>query len=258
MTGELPNRTGEPRCTTPRLRLALGALAFENARGRGRPARADPPACEHWGPRGTGFPRRAGRPGRSPRSGVPEAAASGRGRVGPARAAGAPPARSEPRWPPAGSWKADDRGARAAREAVGLLERSPPRLEHAKALTTSGSRCGAPGTEGRAGAAAGGIEVARRCGAVPVARRAHRSCRRPARRSALRAIGVESLTPSERRIAEIAAKGLTNRQIAQDALCHGKDRRDPPPRGLRQARHRSRRELPDALGPEQRDEPADR
>jgi DNA-binding CsgD family transcriptional regulator len=28
-------------------------------------------------------------------------------------------------------------------------------------------------------------------------------------------IGVESLTPSERRVAEMAASGMTNRQIAQ-------------------------------------------
>lgn len=28
-------------------------------------------------------------------------------------------------------------------------------------------------------------------------------------------IGVESLTPSERRVAELAASGMTNRQIAQ-------------------------------------------
>ena len=57
---------------------------------------------------------------------------------------------------------------------------------------------------------------ATRCGAAHLAARTETELRatgaRP-RRIALR--GVESLTPSERRVAELAAEGPTNREIAQ-------------------------------------------
>ena len=62
-----------------------------------------------------------------------------------------------------------------------------------------------------------GLELATVCGAVPLAELAETELlatgARP-RRIALS--GVESLTPSERRVAEMAAEGSTNRQIAQD------------------------------------------
>jgi DNA-binding NarL/FixJ family response regulator len=61
-----------------------------------------------------------------------------------------------------------------------------------------------------------GDELATICGAAPLAARAESELlatgARP-RRVAL--TGVESLTPSERRVAEMAAEGPTNREIAQ-------------------------------------------
>ena len=62
-----------------------------------------------------------------------------------------------------------------------------------------------------------GMDLAQACGARPLAERARTellaSGARP-RRLALR--GAGSLTPSERRVCELAASGRTNRQIAQD------------------------------------------
>ena len=60
------------------------------------------------------------------------------------------------------------------------------------------------------------VELATICGATPLAARAEKELlatgARP-RRVALS--GVASLTPSERRVAEMAAQGPTNREIAQ-------------------------------------------
>jgi DNA-binding CsgD family transcriptional regulator len=60
------------------------------------------------------------------------------------------------------------------------------------------------------------LELARRCGAARFAKHARdelQATGETVRRYA--PIGVESLTPSERRVAELAASGMTNRQIAQ-------------------------------------------
>ncbi|MBV9197059.1 MAG: AAA family ATPase [Solirubrobacterales bacterium] len=102
-------------------------------------------------------------------------------------------------------------------EALELLSDSPAKLEHAKArielgaaLRRAGHRVQAREHLRRA------VELARICGATPLAARAETELlatgARP-RRIALS--GVESLTPSERRVAELAAQGPTNREIAQ-------------------------------------------
>jgi DNA-binding NarL/FixJ family response regulator len=60
------------------------------------------------------------------------------------------------------------------------------------------------------------LDLADRCGARAVAEQAREelviSGARPRR---ARTTGVQALTPSERRVAQLAAEGLTNRQIAQ-------------------------------------------
>ncbi len=98
-----------------------------------------------------------------------------------------------------------------------MLSRSPARLEDAKASTELGAALRRAGS--RAGARdqlRQAVELATLCGAAPLAARAETELlatgARP-RRIALS--GVESLTPSERRVAEMAAKGPTNREIAQ-------------------------------------------
>jgi DNA-binding CsgD family transcriptional regulator len=61
-----------------------------------------------------------------------------------------------------------------------------------------------------------GLDLAHRCGATPLADRAFEELRaaggRPRRRAG---IGADALTASERRVAELAAKGASNKEIAQ-------------------------------------------
>ncbi len=117
----------------------------------------------------------------------------------------------------AGVAEGGDDGIALLREAVAVLELSQARLEHARALVEFGSALRR--TNRRSDAREPlrrGLELAAVCGAVPLADRAETELRatgaRP-RRIALS--GVGSLTPSERRVAELAAGGDTNRQIAQ-------------------------------------------
>lgn len=98
-----------------------------------------------------------------------------------------------------------------------VLEQSPAKLELARVLVDVGAamrRSGAR-TESRQPLRRG-LEMAHRFGAQPLAQYAREellaSGARP-RRAAIS--GRDSLTPSERRVARLAAEGLTNRQIAQ-------------------------------------------
>ncbi len=110
-----------------------------------------------------------------------------------------------------------DVGQTLLREAVVATERSPARLEHAKALVALGSAVRRTGRRSDSRAPLGrGLELASRCGAATLAETAraelYAAGGRP-RREAL--TGPASLTPSERRIADLAAQGNTTRDIAQ-------------------------------------------
>jgi DNA-binding CsgD family transcriptional regulator len=115
-----------------------------------------------------------------------------------------------------GTLRHDD-GEELLHDAVAVAEASPARLEHAKALIALGAamRRGGRRSDARE-PLAHGLELADRCGAQALAETArtelYSAGGRP-RRDALS--GPESLTPSERRIADLAADGLTNRDIAQ-------------------------------------------
>jgi DNA-binding CsgD family transcriptional regulator/tetratricopeptide (TPR) repeat protein len=109
------------------------------------------------------------------------------------------------------------RGLALLEEAVDVLRESPAKLEHAKARTELGAALRRANRRSRArDELRHAVELATLCGAVPLAKRAETELlatgARP-RRVAL--TGVESLTPSERRVAELAAQGPTNREIAQ-------------------------------------------
>ena len=60
-------------------------------------------------------------------------------------------------------------------------------------------------------------------------------------------IGVDSLTPSERRVAEMAASGMTNRQIAQDLFLTVKTIETHLSAAYDKLGIRSRQQLGDAL-----------
>jgi DNA-binding CsgD family transcriptional regulator len=114
-----------------------------------------------------------------------------------------------------GTMRRED-GLELLHEAVETADGSPARLEHAKALTALGSalRLGRKPSDARA-PLRDAFEIASRCGAQPLAEHAraelYAAGGRP-RREAL--TGPESLTPSERRVAELAAEGQSNRDIA--------------------------------------------
>jgi DNA-binding CsgD family transcriptional regulator/tetratricopeptide (TPR) repeat protein len=108
-------------------------------------------------------------------------------------------------------------GLAALEEAVEVVANSPARLEHAKARTEFGAALHRANRRSDARRQLRqGLELATLCSAAPLTSRAETELRatgaRP-RRIALR--GVESLTPTERRVAEMASKGPTNREIAQ-------------------------------------------
>ena len=105
----------------------------------------------------------------------------------------------------------------ALREAADVLADSPARLDHARCLVDLGAalRRANQRTAAR-DPLRDGLELARRCGADALVRRAHDELvvagGRPRR---LMFSGPEALTPSERRVAELAADGQSNREIAQ-------------------------------------------
>ena len=102
-------------------------------------------------------------------------------------------------------------------EAVAVLDASGARLEHARALTELGALLRRRGERSAARERLGqALDLAHRCGGLAIAERARQELRiagaRP-RRDALR--GRDALTPSELRVARMAADGMTNRSIAQ-------------------------------------------
>jgi DNA-binding CsgD family transcriptional regulator len=134
-------------------------------------------------------------------------------------------------------------------EAVAVLEHSPARIEYAHALVDLGAslrranrRTAARDPLRRA------LDVADSCGAEPLAERArqelHAAGGRPRRP---RISGVDSLTPSERRIAEMAADGLSNPEIAQALFVTRKTVEAHLAGAYRKLEIRSRAELPAAL-----------
>jgi len=103
------------------------------------------------------------------------------------------------------------------RQAVEILAASPAELEYAKALADWGAalRRARHRSDART-PLRHALDIATRCGATPLIATARAELTaaggRP-RRAAL--TGPGSLSPSERRVADLAAQGATNRQIAQ-------------------------------------------
>jgi DNA-binding CsgD family transcriptional regulator/tetratricopeptide (TPR) repeat protein len=103
------------------------------------------------------------------------------------------------------------------REAIEVLAGPDTRLEHARALTDLGAllRRSNRRVEARE-MLRQAVDAAYRIGAEPLASRAETELRATgAKPRRVMLTGLEALTASERRIAELAAEGLTNPQIAQ-------------------------------------------
>jgi DNA-binding CsgD family transcriptional regulator len=135
------------------------------------------------------------------------------------------------------------------REAVAHLERSPARLELARALVSLGEALRRAGhrTESRE-PLRDGYELARQCGAGALAELARTELRASGvrlRREALS--GAESLTASERRIAEMAADGASNPEIAQALFLTVKTVESHLSHAYRKLDIAGRAQLPEAL-----------
>jgi DNA-binding CsgD family transcriptional regulator len=139
--------------------------------------------------------------------------------------------------------------ANALAAALDVLAPSPARLEHARVLIDLGATLRAAGHRTAAREPLlEGLALAARCGARALERRA---------KAELAAIGVrprttdhtgtESLTPSERRVVELAATGDTNREIAQALFVTEKTVETHLGHSFRKLDISSRRQLPDVL-----------
>ena len=110
-----------------------------------------------------------------------------------------------------------DPGIELLWEAVATLEGSEAKLEHAHALVDLGAALRRAGkqTEARERLAEG-LGLADQCGATALVEMAEAELRTAGARPRRRALsGVASLTPSELRVAEMAAEGMKNKEIAQ-------------------------------------------
>ena len=139
--------------------------------------------------------------------------------------------------------------AKRLAEALAVLEPSPARLEHARVLVDLGATFRAAGQRTAAREPLlEALALAARCGARALERRARAELAaigvRP--RSTERA-GADSLTPSERRVVELAATGGTNREIAQTLFVTEKTVETHLGRSFRKLDISSRRQLPDVL-----------
>jgi DNA-binding CsgD family transcriptional regulator len=134
-------------------------------------------------------------------------------------------------------------------EALAALAPSPARLEHARVLVDLGAALRAAGRRTAAREPlVEALEIAARCGARTLERRA---------RAELGAIGIrpratdrsgaDSLTPSERRVADLAASGGSNKEIAQTLFVTEKTVETHLGRAFRKLDISSRRQLPAVL-----------
>jgi DNA-binding CsgD family transcriptional regulator len=117
----------------------------------------------------------------------------------------------------AGLAEGGGRGLLLLHEAAGVLGQSPALLERSRALVELGAALRRANRRAEArDPLRHGLELAHGCGARLLAERAHAELvATGARPRRLVLSGLESLTPSERRVAAMAANQMTNRDIAQ-------------------------------------------
>ena len=140
-------------------------------------------------------------------------------------------------------------GIERLREAVATLERSNARLELAKALLALGTALRLARQPSEAREPLGrALELGAACSAETLVERARAELRATGARPRREALsGVESLTPSERRVAEMAAEEMTNREIAQSLFVTPKTVEVHLSNAYRKLEIRNRRQLAGAL-----------
>jgi DNA-binding CsgD family transcriptional regulator len=108
-------------------------------------------------------------------------------------------------------------GEQLLREAVEVLRSSPARLEHARALIDLGAALRRSNTRGEARKLLReGVDLAHQCGATALVDRGNEELAATgAHARKVMLSGLESLTASERRVAQMAAEEVSNKEIAQ-------------------------------------------
>jgi DNA-binding CsgD family transcriptional regulator len=142
-----------------------------------------------------------------------------------------------------------DRGVSLLREAIDEFERGDARLERARALSDLGAMLRRRNRRSEARELLReALDAAHHAGARPLAEYAETELRATgARPRRVVLTGLESLTASERRIAELAGQGLTNREIAQTLFVTSRTVEGHLTSVFRKLQVDSRDELPAAL-----------
>jgi DNA-binding CsgD family transcriptional regulator/Flp pilus assembly protein TadD len=142
-----------------------------------------------------------------------------------------------------------EKGIEHIHEAISVLEGTPARLEHARAVAALGTamrRFGNP-TDAREPLRKA-LDLASQCDATLLAEEVRADLQAVGVRPRTDAAsGVGSLTPSERRVVGLAASGGTNRDIAQELYVTPKTVEVHLSNAYRKLGIRGRRELPQAL-----------
>jgi DNA-binding CsgD family transcriptional regulator len=158
-----------------------------------------------------------------------------------------------------GTVKGGEGGLQLLRTAIEKLGPGPRKLELAYALVEFGSALRRANRRSDArGPLTSGMDLAHRCGATPLAERAREelfAC--GARPRKLAVSGLDSLTASERRVARMAAEGMSNTEIAQALFVTRKTIETHLGHVYMKLDISSRRGLPQALGLQQQATPAD-
>ena len=141
-------------------------------------------------------------------------------------------------------------GERLLRDAADVLADSPARLEYARALVDLGAalRRGNSRSEARQ-VLRRGVELAHQCGAIALVTLANEELAATgAHARTILLSGLDALTASERRVAQMAAGDMTNKEIAQALFVTVKTIEQHLGRVYRKLDISSRRQLAAALG----------
>jgi DNA-binding CsgD family transcriptional regulator len=143
-------------------------------------------------------------------------------------------------------------GIERLQEAAAILEPSPARLEYLYTLTDLGAALRRSNQRAAAREPLRlALDLAQRGGATVLAERAHEELLATgARPRRLPRSGVDALTPTERRVATMAAEGLSNREIAQSLFVTIRTVETHLSGVFRKLDLHSRTQLPAALAPD--------